>query len=533
MAEKNIQEVEKPHHRLAQRIRDGIKSEKITTKKQLDAAKRALADGLNLSHLPTNPDLLPLLSEGLTDEQRGLFSIKPVRNISGVAVLAAMVKPHLCPHGTCIYCPKGLNHPAPPAYTGDEPAAQRGYRNEFDPFKQITSRIKQLQATGQSTNKCELIIMGGTFLSMPIDYQYAFMQGCLDGIAGKKQENFGQSVTACESSENRVIGITMETRPDVAKKSDITRMLEWGTTRVELGVQSVYDDILEKLNRQHTIQTTIDATQRLKDSCLKVGYHMMSKLPYSNLKRDMNAHLEIFQNPDFAPDMVKFYPVAVVKNTALYKMWEKGEYQEMTQEEAVEFYAQLKPQIPEWVRIMRVQRDIPTQNISAGVKKTNLRQMVEERMKENGQKCRCIRCREMGFKRVKEGISPAKIELVRRDYEASHGKEIFASAEDVEQNILVGFIRLRIPHDYVLPELQDSAYIRELHVYGQSVPLGEKMEKSGQHKGWGKKLLSEAEQIAKNEFGFEKINIIAGIGVREYYKKVGYEQNGAFVQKKL
>lgn len=518
---------------LAQRVYTDLEEGRIKTKHQLDSRKRELADGLNIKHLPTNPDLLPLIPGKLTHAQRQLFMIKPVRNISGVAVLAAMVKPHMCPHGTCVYCPKGIHHPAPPAYTGDEPAAQRGYRNDFDAYKQVTSRIKQLNAVGQSTDKCELIIMGGTFLSMPHAYQFEFMQGCLDGISGEKHSTINESVLACETSEHRVIGITMETRPDVAKVSDIQRMLTWGTTRVEMGVQSTHDDVLKTLNRQHTIQTTIDSTQRLKDSCLKVGYHMMSKLPGSTLNKDMESHLEIFTNPAFRPDMVKFYPVAVVENTALFNAWKKGEYAEMTQEEAVDFYCKLKPRIPEWTRVMRVQRDIPSQNISAGVKKTNLRQAVHERMKEDGLECRCIRCREVGFRRTILGKVPKKIELVRRDYDASKGKEIFLSAEDVEQDILVGFVRLRIPHQPTLPELNDSAYIRELHVYGQSVPIGETIEKSGQHKGWGKKLLNEAETIAKNEFGLEQMNVIAGIGVREYYRKLGYVQNESFVKKKL
>jgi len=518
---------------LAARVYEELKKGSIRTKHQLDSRKRELADGLNINHLPTNPDLLPLIKGKLTPEQRKLFMIKPVRNISGVAVLAAMVKPHLCPHGTCVYCPKGIHHPAPPAYTGDEPAAQRGYRNNFDAYKQVTSRIKQLNATGQSTDKCELIIMGGTFLSMPESYQYEFMQGCLDGISGRKHANMEKTIHACEKSKNRVIGITMETRPDVATLNDIKRMLSWGTTRVEMGVQSTHNEVLKTLNRQHTIQTTIDSTQRLKDSCLKVGYHMMSKLPRSTLKKDMQSHLEIFTNPDFRPDMVKFYPVAVVENTALFNAWKKGEYEEMTQEEAVEFYSKLKPRIPEWVRVMRVQRDIPSQNISAGVKKTNLRQAVHEHMKKEGLVCRCIRCREVGFKHVNEGITPKKIELMRREYDASKGKEIFLSAEDVKQDILVGFVRLRIPHQPTLNELEDSAYIRELHVYGQSIPIGEKMEKSGQHKGWGKKLMNEAEEIARKEYGLNQMNVIAGIGVREYYQKLGYRQNGPFVRKKL
>ncbi|MEK6820880.1 MAG: tRNA uridine(34) 5-carboxymethylaminomethyl modification radical SAM/GNAT enzyme Elp3 [archaeon] len=518
---------------LAQRLVNEIQEGSIRTVKELSSRKRALAQGLELHHLPTNPDLLPLLKGQITKEQEKLFHIKPIRNISGVAVLAAMVKPHMCPHGTCVYCPKGIHHPAPPAYTGDEPAAQRGYRNNFDAYAQVHSRIEQLQRTGHSTDKCELIIMGGTFLSMPIAYQYEFMQGCLDGIVGKKHETLKEAVHACETSESRVIGITMETRPDVAKESDIVRALEWGTTRVEMGVQSIYDDVLATLNRQHTIQTTIDSTRRLKDSCLKVGYHMMSQLPGSTLERDLKAHKEIFTNPDFRPDMVKLYPLAVVENTALYPKWKSGEYREITEEEAISFYAEVKATLPEWTRVMRVQRDIPSQNISGGVKKTNLRQMVTQRMKENGTTCRCIRCREVGFKHVNEGVWPEKVEIVRREYEASQGKEVFISAEDVEKDILVGFIRLRIPHQPFLKELEDSAFIRELHVYGNSVPIGENREDTGQHKGWGKKLLHEAETIAKNEYGKEKMNIIAGIGVREYYKKLGYEQNGAFVGKRL
>ncbi|MDP2667061.1 MAG: tRNA uridine(34) 5-carboxymethylaminomethyl modification radical SAM/GNAT enzyme Elp3 [Candidatus Diapherotrites archaeon] len=523
----------KPNERLAHRLYTEIQANTITDIPRFNTRKRELAEGLGIAHLPPNPDLLPLMPGALRKEQRALFAIKPVRNISGVAVLAAMVKPHLCPHGTCIYCPKGLHHPAPPAYTGDEPAAQRGYRNDFDPYRQVNGRIQQLQAVGRDTDKCELIIMGGTFLSMPLDYQYSFMQGCLEGLAGKRFPSMGETIAACETSANRVIGITMETRPDVAKKEDIARMLSWGSTRVELGVQTIYDDVLEKLNRQHTVKQTIDATRRLKESSLKVGYHMMAKLPHSELKRDMAAHLNIFSNPDFKPDMVKLYPVAVVANTALYGMWKRGEYEEMTQEEAVAFYAALKPRIPEWVRVMRVQRDIPTPNISAGVKKTNLRQLVEKRMKEEGTRCRCIRCREMGFKKVKEGVSPQKIELVTRSYEASGGMEYFISAEDVEQDILVGFIRLRIPHLPLFSELADSGFVREVHVYGQSVPLGEQNVTSGQHKGWGQRLLQEAERVTKEKHGLSHVNVIAGIGVREYYKNLGYVQNGAWVRKNL
>ncbi|MFH0970219.1 MAG: tRNA uridine(34) 5-carboxymethylaminomethyl modification radical SAM/GNAT enzyme Elp3 [Candidatus Diapherotrites archaeon] len=520
---------------LAMRISNEIQEGKILTISQLNRKKRELSDGLQMKHLPTNPDLLQLIQHRftLTPEQKNLFHIKPIRNISGIAVLAAMVKPHICPHGTCIYCPKGIHHPSPPAYTGDEPAAQRGYRNNFDAYKQVTSRIDQLQKTGHSTEKCELVVMGGTFLSMPQEYQFSFMKGCLDGITGKKHTTLHEAVHACETSQNRVIGITMETRPDVAKKENIQQMLTWGTTRVEMGVQTIDDEVLEKLNRQHTIQDTIDATQRLKEACLKVGYHMMSKLPYSTLEKDMKAHKEIFTNPDFCPDMVKMYPLAVVQNTPLYQEWKKGNYTEITEEEAISFYAEVKQHVPEWVRIMRVQRDIPTQNISGGVKKTNLRQMVKKRMKEEGKKCRCIRCREVGFKHQEEGAWPKKITIVRREYSASKGKEIFLSAEDVEQDILVGFARLRIPYHELFPELEGSAYIRELHVYGNSTPLGEQKEKSGQHKGWGKKLLIESERIAKEEYGKEKMNIIAGIGVREYYWKLGYTPNGFYVKKEL
>jgi elongator complex protein 3 len=330
-----------------------------------------------------------------------------------------------------------------------------------------------------------------------------------------------------ETAKIRCVAMCLETRPDFCFEKEIDEMLKLGGTRVELGVQTVYEDILRKIKRGHTVKDAVKATQLMKDSFLKVGYHMMPGLPGSSPAKDIKMFKELFSNPDFMPDALKIYPCMVIEGTELYDLWKAKKYKPLTTAVAAKMLVEIKKNIPKYCRIMRVQRDIPTTMISAGVDRTNLRQYVSKILKEKKIKCKCIRCREPKGR----AIDFSKIEIKRLDYPASGGKEVFLSAE--AGDILLGFCRLRIPYKPFRPEItKKSAGIRELHVYGTAVPVGEKGE-ALQHKGLGRKLMSEAERIAKEEFGCDKMLVISGIGVREYYKKLGYEQDGMYVSKKL
>ena len=329
------------------------------------------------------------------------------------------------------------------------------------------------------------------------------------------------------------MGITFETRPDCLTVNDVDSMLDLGVTRVEVGVQNVYDDIYSLVDRGHTIQDVVDGTRRLKDAALKVCYHMMPGLPGSSVERDLEGFRQIFTDQRFMPDMLKIYPTLVVKGTKLYEWWRSGDYEPLTTEKAVELVAKVKELVPPWVRIMRVQRDIPLHQIEAGVDKSNLRQLARQRLRERGSGCRCIRCREAGH-RSREGVEPESLELVRRVYEASGGEESFIGVEDAENDVLVGFARLRIPSDSVFrPEITSSTgLIRELHVYGRMTPVGLEGY-DWQHMGWGEALMEEAERVAAEEYGMTRMVVMSALGTKEYYGKLGYERDGPYMSKRL
>jgi len=309
-----------------------------------------------------------------------------------------------------------------------------------------------------------------------------------------------------------------------------------GVTRVELGVQNIHNDIYQQVNREHTVQDAVEATRTLKDAGLKVAYHMMPGLPGSNPKRDLQAFKTIFTNPQFKPDMLKIYPCLVIKGTKTYEWWKKGTYQPYTTEQAAQLIAEIKKTIPPWVRIMRVQRDIPANLIEAGVKHSNLRQLAQQKLKEQNMRCRCIRCREVGHRMLKDHIKPNlnKIEIQTTTYPASKGKEIFISAEDPSNDILVGYLRLRIPSAKAhRPEItaQPSSIVRELHVYGPVVPVGKHQAKAWQHKGYGQQLLAEAERLTHEEYNCNKITVISALGTKQYYKQLGYKHDGPYMSK--
>lgn len=516
-------------HAACREIVDRLLRDKVN----LPKLKSEVARKHSLERLPTNPEILASANPEEQCRLQAKLRLKPTRSLSGVNVVAVMTPPHPCPHGRCAYCPSFPG--VPNSYTGKEPSAMRGLQNEYDPYSQVSNRLEQLRSSGHRVSKVELIIQGGTFPATNAAFQERFVKGCIDAITGVPSQSLAEAQAYAERSRVRNVGLTLETRPDCCGEEDVDRMLGLGVTRVELGVQTVYDDIYRLVERGHGVKDVVDATQRLKDAGLKVCYHLMPGLPGSDFNRDLKAFEEIFSNPGFMPDMLKIYPCLVLEGTKIHEWWLRGEYQPYTTEEAVELLSKVKAQTPPWVRIMRVQRDIPAPLIVAGVKKSNLRQLINQRMREQGLVCRCIRCREIGHRGSTTPTSEGDIEITTFSYEAGKGKEFFISAEDPEQDILIAYLRLRLPspraHRIEVTE-RPTALVREIHVYGPVVPVDEHEPDAWQHRGYGKGLLWEAEQIA-HENGVEQILVTSALGVREYFRRQGYERVGPYMGKRM
>ena len=509
------------------------------TRYELNRLKMKTAAKYKLEEVPSNADLISFLTPQETKRLLPILRRKTTRTISGVIVVATMTKPYPCPQPEpCAYCPGGPSQGTPQSYTGHEPAAMRGAQNNFDPYLQVRSRIEQLSAIGHKVDKIELIVMGGTFPAMPIDYQTWFIQRCLDAITGKASASLKEAKANAETSAVRNVGITVETRPDWAKQPHIDALLSMGVTRVELGVQNPDDEVYRLVGRTHTVADVKEATRIAKDAGLKVVYHLMPGLPSSNPQKDLAAFKRVFTDPAFKPDMIKIYPCLCIAGTKAYEWYQKGAYVPYTTEEAAELIAEVKRFIPPWIRVMRVQRDIPSGLIMAGVKKSNLRQIVGEKLKQQGGKCQCIRCREVGHRLAVDNVKPdlEKVSVQSFCYDASEGKEAFISAEDRENDVLLGYLRLRVPSAKAhRPEITaiPSAIVRELHVYGPLVPVGKHSAGAWQHKGFGADLLKEAERMAQEDFGLKKLLVISALGTRRYYMRFGYERDGVYVSKKL
>ncbi|MBS3051286.1 MAG: tRNA uridine(34) 5-carboxymethylaminomethyl modification radical SAM/GNAT enzyme Elp3 [Candidatus Aenigmarchaeota archaeon] len=508
-----------PSRELLEDIRLG----KIKTQDQLELAKIKLAGGMPLVK---NSQISELVSPSDNDykEINKFLRIKNVRTASGVANIAVMWKhvDHLnsCPFH-CIYCPQGEKDGeliAPKSYTGVEPTTLRAIRNKFDPFLQVTNRIKQLNLIGHSTDKCELIIMGGTFMATPSAFQEDFVKCCLDGFNGTDSETLEDAQLLNETAGNRCIGLTIETRADYCSQKHIEQMLRLGCTRVEIGVQSVDDDLLKITERGHDAKANTEAIKRLKENGLKVCVHWMpglTGLHGLDEEKEISMFSQLFTD-DYMPDELKIYPTLVMPGTKLHEMWKGGNYAPLAKEQMMRLLIEFKKIVPDFVRIKRVMRDISEHKADAGAKTTNLRQLAAIRMKHSGLRCRCIRCREVGHVERIEGNT----ELKRAEYGASGGREIFLSYES--RNALFAFLRLR---------LGETARIRELHVYGSTVPIGKKSD-AYQHTGFGKSLMEEAERIAK-ENGAKKITVTSGIGARDYYRKLGYRFEAPYTEKIL
>jgi len=448
------------------------------------------------------------------------------RTISGVTPVAVMTQPLKCP-GQCVFCPTYKS--IPQSYTPESPAVLRAIRCDYDAGKQVRSRLKALSDMGHPTDKIELIVMGGTFLAYPEEYQYQFIKGCLDGLNDRESADLAEAKKINETAKHRCTGMCIETRPDWCREPEIERMLEFGATRVELGVQILDDEIYRLTRRGHRVEDVVRATARLRENGFKVHYHWMPGLPGSNPEHDLEMSRKLFEDGRFKPDGLKLYPTMVVEGTELERWYLEKRYQPYEVSTMVNLMADIKTIVPKYVRISRVLRDIPAKFITAGCK-DSLRGVVKQRMKRKGVECRCIRCREYGH-RAREGRETGEPRLVRMDYEASGGKEIFLSFED-EAETLFGLLRMRIQPEAESGET--SAVIRELHVYGPEVPLTEQKEGAAQHKGLGKALLLEAERIAADEFKAPQMKILSGIGAREYYRsEFGYRLEGYYMVKEL
>ncbi len=521
-------------------------------RENLEDAKTEVCGAHASPKVPKNSELLDYAPQERREELEEVLRRKPVRTASGVSPVAIMTSPHRCPHGKCLYCPGGPDSEFSSAqsYTGHEPAAARGKQNDYDPYGQVTLRLEQLRKIGHPVDKAELILMGGTMTARSHDYQEWFVKRALEAMNDYDPESvpdpaqdrsFAQDpdeyefryvedvIAENETADVRNVATTFETKPDWCDPEQIDRMLALGGTKVEVGVQTTYERINREMHRGHGVQASIDANRRLRDAGFKVGFHMMPGQPGMSREMCLEDFRRLFERQAYRPDYLKIYPTLVVEGTAVYDWWHRDEFEPLGNEEAADLVAEIKSLIPRYTRLQRVQRDIPADFIEGGVWKSNLRQLARQRMADHGWTCECIRCREVGHS---DG-EPQDVTLEVDTYEAACGTEHFISFEDRDRDLLVGFCRLRFPNDPVRRELQDAAVVRELHVYGNEVGVGEGAGDGHQHRGYGRRLLGRAEAIAADA-GFETLAVLSGIGVRQYYReKLGYKQDGPYVSKRL
>lgn len=452
---------------------------------------------------------------------------KITRTISGVTPVAVMARPAGCP-GNCIYCP---DYPeAPKSYTPESPAVLRAKQCDYDPRRQVEARLKILSNMGHPADKVELIVMGGTFLACPKEYQYQFIKDCYDALNVCQSSSLKEAKEINETAEHRCVGLCIETRPDWCREEEVRAMIDFGTTRVELGVQILDNDIYQLVRRGHTVADVVTATRLLKEYGLKVYYHWMPGLPGSTPEHDLELSRKLFSDDSFRPDGVKLYPTLVVAGTELEKWYRDERYQPYPMDELVGLMINIKRLVPGYVRIPRVMRDIPSKFIVAGCKDLALRGTIKKRMEEMSIQCHCVRCREYGH-RLRDGWKIGEPYLKRQDYDASGGKEIFLSFVD-DGGTIFGLLRMRV--GALAVGSGELAMVRELHVFGSEVPLGEIHNGAAQHRGLGGELLREAERIAQEEFKAGEIAIISGVGARNYFRsEFGYRLEGAYMVKKL
>lgn len=565
-----------------------IMNQQPTTKAEFNNIRRQTANGLKMMH-PSNRQLIQayqnLIKKKRIKANKNLESLMKkadIRTLSGIAVVTSLTKSYRCP-GNCVYCPEEAKMPK--SYLSSEPAAARALALQFDPYRQMVSRIETLEKNGHPTDKIEYIIKGGTWNSYPLKYQYWFIlesfRACneMKKTKNKKYKSESNNINKYslsdlqtelekaqrknETAKHRIIGLTLETRPDAITPETIYHMRQQGCTRIELGLQAPDDKILKLVERGHTVQQFKDALFLLRQAGFKVDLHFMPDLPGSTAKHDVEMYKQLFSDPGFKPDMVKIYPCTVIKSAPLYDWYKTKKYKPYNEKKLFEALIEMKINTPRYCRISRLIRDIPNPDIEAGNAITNLREELKKEMNKRGLKCNCLRCREVGHSDIKtikqKNTKEVRPKLFIDKYETVGGDEYFLSYEDKKRIAVFAFLRLRIPllgkegsgvvEDKsinplslplskgekiyeLLPEIKDSAFIRELHTYGQLVNVGKNDAEASQHKGWGKKLVAEAEKIAKKN-KLKKVAVISGVGVRGYYRKLGYKKVKTYMIKKI
>lgn len=548
-------------------IQELAKSTKPITGDLINQIRNKVTARYKLPHQPKLVDLIACVPEHLKSDLVPFLRAKPVRTASGVAVVAVMCKPHRCPHialtgNICVYCPGGPDSDfeySTQSYTGYEPTSMRAIRARYNPYEQARQRLEQLEALGHATDKVEYIIMGGTFMSLTEAYRAAFVRSLHDALSGSHSASLAEAVGMSERCPNKCVGITIETRPDYCLPVHLRQMLAYGCTRLEIGVQSVYEDVARDTNRGHTVQAVTECFEMAKEAGFKIVAHMMPDLPNCGWERDVAQFAEFFENPLFRSDGLKIYPTLVIRGTGLYELWRLKKYTNYPPDILIDLLARVLAMVPPWTRVYRIQRDIPMPLVTSGVQHGNLREHVLARMHELGLKCRDVRTREVGIQDIHHNIHPEAVELVRRDYFANGGWETFLAYEDPAQDILVGLLRLRRLKPCALaPYLTSNeagakksteatgkndtsnitadarwSMVRELHVYGSVVPVHARDPRKFQHQGFGALLMEEAEQIALQEHRSQWIAVIAGVGTRNYYRKLGYDLCGPYMVKQL
>ncbi|MDA3837263.1 MAG: tRNA uridine(34) 5-carboxymethylaminomethyl modification radical SAM/GNAT enzyme Elp3, partial [Nanoarchaeota archaeon] len=453
---------------------------------------------------------------------------------SGIIPLTVVLPPKKCNHGTCIYCPGG-DH-VPQSYTDKSPAIMRAMALHYDIREQVKIRFGNLIGMGHPVDKVEVIIIGGTFTQYEKQFKYDYVKGIFDILNGENSKTLEEAKTKNETAKHRIVALCIENRPDNCSEEEVKEMLSYGCTRVEIGVQMLDDYLYEKTNRGHTIQTVVDATKRLRDAGFKIGYHIMPGLPYSSIENDKEKFKLVFSDSRFRPDQLKIYPCQVVKSSPLAEIHEKIGYHQYGNKQIRDFVKWMMREIPDYCRVMRMMREIPAEKMVQGdVASTSMRGDIMDELREEGG-IKEIRLREIG---LQKGEIDLNVSLKTIEYDASEGKELFLEMVN-KDDILFGLLRLRFTSRAFIEELKGAAIVRELHVYGQALALGSKRSTvnsqqstvESQHIGMGKDLIKRAEELSKAA-GYKKIAIISGVGVREYYRKLGYSLQGEYMIKSL
>jgi elongator complex protein 3 len=454
--------------------------------------------------------------------------MKPMRTLSGVTTVTVLTEPYPCP-GRCIFCPDDARMPK--SYLPDEPGAMRALHHAYDPYQQTAARLEALEAIGHPTDKIELLILGGTWSAYPSKYQEWFIKRCLDAMNAEESEDLVQAQRKNENSPHKNVGLVIETRPDQINQDEILRLRYLGVTKVQMGAQSLDDRILELNDRGHSVQDTRGAMRLLRAVGLKLVLHWMPNLLGASLDSDRADFLRLWNDAELRPDEIKIYPCQLLEETRLYDHWKRGEYRPYTTDELINLIADLKIHIPRYCRVNRIVRDIPSDNVVEGNKRTSLRQDVQQEMNRRGMNCQCIRCREVGGRKV----DLDKLTLNIQKYVAGAAEEHFISFM-TETNHIAGYLRLSLPQaraaDLSTLGIQDAALIREVHIYGQSLELGSDQKGAAQHKGLGTELMEHAEVLAR-QADFDRIAVIAALGTRGYYRKLGYQLSGTYMVKDL